>query len=72
MGNVDEIIWVPEKIILTDPATKTDSPLTQALVQTMSFGHISMALTKSESRRFDRLLGQSQKRIDMIYVQAPD
>lgn len=61
MRNASEIIWIPGKIDLTYSGTKTNSLLTKSLVQTMSSGQSSIALTPSESRRFHRPLGWSQK-----------
>lgn len=55
--HVDEIIWIPDRVNLTDPGTKTDSPLTQSLLQTMSNGKIAIDLTEHESRRSDLPLG---------------
>lgn len=57
MDHEDEIIWIPGKLILTGPGTETDRPLTPALVNTMSAGHVAIDLSDIESRRHDRLLG---------------
>lgn len=55
--NADEIIWIPGRVNLSDPGTKTDSPLAQALQLTMSSGKLSLDLSESESRCADRPLG---------------
>lgn len=55
--NADDIIWIPAKVILTDPGTKPDSPLTQNMIQTMSCGRIAIDLTAHETRSADQPLG---------------
>lgn len=51
--HVDEIVWILGQVNLTDPGTKTDSPLTQSLLQTMSNEKNAIDLSKHESRRSD-------------------
>lgn len=56
-GNADEVIWIPGRVNLTDPGTKTDSLLPQALQLTMSSGKLALDLSESEARSADRPLG---------------
>lgn len=56
-GNVDNIVWIPGKVNLTNPGTKTDSPLTQTLFQTMEICTINIDLSSSESRSAERSNG---------------
>lgn len=55
--NCNERISFPENGNLADPGTKTDSPLTQAPLSTLSHGRISVDLSAHESRRSGRSFG---------------
>ena len=55
--HADDMIWIPGRVNLTDPGTKTDSPLTQAMIQTMACGKLSIDLSEAEARSSDRSLG---------------
>ena len=50
VGNVSDIIWIPGKTNLADALTKTDSPLTSALILTLFSGKLSIDYSESESK----------------------
>lgn len=48
-GKADNITRIPSVVYLTDPSTKTDSPSTQAMLQTMAKKNNSIDPSKVQS-----------------------
>lgn len=44
--HVNRIIWIPGKVNLADPATKTNSPLANALQLSMFSGELSLVMNE--------------------------
>lgn len=65
--NVNEIIWIPGKATLTDPGTKTDSPLAHTRSQPLSHCLILIDLSGLESRRSECPLGQVPKKEPIVW-----
>lgn len=47
---VNQVTWIPGKLNLTDPLTKTNSPLTEPLQLTVFSGELSSSFDDAEDR----------------------
>ena len=56
--NINYITWIPGSINLADPLTKTDSPLTDALVLTLFTGRLAIDFeSTAETKSSDKFYG---------------